>query len=175
MDQQAVGAAARSAPGAFSPVYFYSYQLVEATDAECRTVTTCSAGEEDAADAVCAEVPLRRVTLTDSSYVVTASGGFKATGRLLAGYGLAAGKTVVSVAAAVRRRGLYNLHTLAGDVVMDGVVASSNTTVVHPAQSRRLLAPLTAAYRALHATPALKGVLDLARPRVAGVAGPLVF
>ena len=47
-----------------------------------------------------------------------------------------------------RARGLYNPHTLHGDVVVDGVLTSTYTGVVHPALAHALLAPLRQLYSA---------------------------
>lgn len=48
----------------------------------------------------------------------------------------------------VTSRGLFNPHTLQGDVVVEGVVASCYTTAVRPYIANLLLLPLRLAYRA---------------------------
>lgn len=43
-------------------------------------------------------------------------------------------------------RGLYNPHTLAGDIVVNGIVCSTFTTAVRPAFANKVLIPLRLAY-----------------------------
>lgn len=47
--------------------------------------------------------------------------------------------------------GLHNPHTLHGDIVVNGVLASTFTKAVHPAVARTLLLPVRAVYRAVGA------------------------
>lgn len=47
----------------------------------------------------------------------------------------------------VTSTGLHNPHTLHGDIVVDGVVASTFTRAVHPVTARALLLPFRLAYR----------------------------
>jgi Hint module len=56
--------------------------------------------------------------------------------------------TVAAVSSAVLQ-GLYNPQTLQGDIVVDGVRASTYTTAVAPVFAHAVLTPLRAAYRAL--------------------------
>lgn len=44
--------------------------------------------------------------------------------------------------------GLYNPHTLQGDIVVDGIKTSSYTTAVHPTVAHAILAPVRALYQA---------------------------
>ena len=48
----------------------------------------------------------------------------------------------------VRKEGLYNPHTLHGDIVVDGVLTSTYTEAFSPALAHVVLAPLRALYRA---------------------------
>ena len=62
---------------------------------------------------------------------------------------LADGKASAVVAiAAVRKEGLHNPHTLQGDIVVNGVLASSYTSAFSPTLAHVVLAPLRALYRA---------------------------
>lgn len=56
---------------------------------------------------------------------------------------------VVSVRRNVFERGLYNPHTLTGDIVVDGFLASTYTTAVEPTLAHALLAPFRGAFSAL--------------------------
>lgn len=56
--------------------------------------------------------------------------------------------TVVSVAV-VQGKGLYNPQTVEGDVVVDGIRASTYTSSVEPAFAHAVLSPLRALYRVL--------------------------
>ena len=49
----------------------------------------------------------------------------------------------------VERVGLYNPQTVAGDIFVDGVLASTYTTAVEPELAHALLTPLRAAFRAM--------------------------
>lgn len=46
-------------------------------------------------------------------------------------------------------RGLYNPHTLSGDIIVDGFRVSCYTTVIRPMAAHALLAPIRAAFRSL--------------------------
>ena len=47
-----------------------------------------------------------------------------------------------------RKTGLYNPHTLHGDIVVDGVLTSTYTAAFSPTLAHVALAPLRALYRA---------------------------
>jgi hypothetical protein len=69
--------------------------------------------------------------------------------------------------------GLYNPHTLTGQIVVDGVLASCYTRAVHPAIARLLLSPLAMLYRMASTVPSVKGLIDISRPHLGQlVAGP---
>ncbi|OSX80526.1 hypothetical protein BU14_0051s0046 [Porphyra umbilicalis] len=138
----AVGDVVRVAPGsgaaAFSPVYFFSHKDPPSATAAYTYVTlTTAAGAA--------------VTLTPGHYVY-ANGVRVAAGAVPVGATLTlasgAPSPVTGVTVAVRRGGLYNPHTLVGDVVVNGVLSSTYTTAVHPVVAAGLLAPLRAAWRA---------------------------
>jgi hypothetical protein len=180
MRDLAVGDAVRAASGRFSPVFFFSHRSPAVSGANFVTVTTCGGGGGAPAAAAaagerCGAASLRRLTVTDNHYLVTATDGLRAAGALRSGDALAAGRTVMSVVPAGKLPGLYNPHTLAVDDHVAGVVASCYTTAVHPTLARWLLAPLAVLFRAAHTTPALKGVMDLARPHLGRLAGPPVL
>lgn len=55
----------------------------------------------------------------------------------------------VSNVSAFISKGVYNPHTLSGDIVVDGFRVSCYTTVIRPSAAHALLAPLRAAFRAI--------------------------
>mmetsp|Transcript_9985 Transcript_9985/g.23897 ORF Transcript_9985/g.23897 Transcript_9985/m.23897 type:complete len:500 (+) Transcript_9985:212-1711(+) len=54
---------------------------------------------------------------------------------------------VVTSIEMVRRRGLYNPHTMQGTLIVDGIRTSCYTSTVHPGLAHIVLAPLRAFYR----------------------------
>jgi len=90
-------------------------------------------------------------TLTVSpSHLIFVSGTLKAAKLARVGDSLVSSSGVplkiVSIKA-VRLEGLYNPHTLAGDVVVNGIRASCFTEAVEPKMAHALLRPLELAYR----------------------------
>ncbi|GAB0496915.1 hypothetical protein MMPV_008236 [Pyropia vietnamensis] len=67
------------------------------------------------------------------------------TGDVLA-TAVGGGEAVMAITS-VTSRGLYNPHTLAGTVVVDGFVTSTHTTAVEPGLAAAALAPLRGVYR----------------------------
>jgi len=113
-----------------------------------------------------------RLTTSEGGAALTASAGHYvyAGGRLVAAAAVAVGDTLQVVApgggwatatvTGVRRvdaAGLYNPQTLHGDIVVDGVRASTFTTAVEPAVASALLAPLRAVYRSTGRSVGLLG------------------
>lgn len=143
MADLAIGDVVRVAAGAdaaaWSPVYFFSHKdpAGAATTARAYVTLTTASGAA--------------LTLTPGHYVM-ADGVATAAAEVAVGQALSlasgAASAVTASTRSVRRGGLYNPHTLAGTIVVDGVVASTYTTAVHPAVAAGLLAPLRAAWRA---------------------------
>ncbi|GAB0491709.1 hypothetical protein MMPV_002964 [Pyropia vietnamensis] len=102
-----------------------------------------------------------------SSHLVYASGALVPAGSVAIGDALevvdaATGEAVSSPVVATRmvgRTGLVNPHTLHGDIIVDGVRASTWTTTVDPAVASALLAPARAVWR-LGGVDLSKGVLE---------------
>lgn len=94
---------------------------------------------------------------TSNGHVITASPGhyiivngkMKAAGSIVGGDKLMteSGEDKVVGVENVRKQGLYNPHTVAGSIVVDGVLASDVTTAVKPSVARTLLAPFKLMYR----------------------------
>ncbi|OSX78134.1 hypothetical protein BU14_0120s0017 [Porphyra umbilicalis] len=90
----------------------------------------------------------------------------------------AAGRNATAAAAAgfvvaverVTARGLVHPHTLAGDIVVDGVRASGLTTAVPLAVSAALLAPASAAW-AVARRNVTRGMLEVHTPWVERLRG----
>jgi len=152
----AVGDEVRVAPGsgpaAWSPVYMFTHKLPGGAHTFVEMTT--------AAGAVLTATP---------SHLVYASGAQVPAGSVAVGDalevippGTPAGEAVSSRVVAVRhvvRAGLVNPQTLHGDVVVNGVRASTWTTAVEPAVASGLLAPVRAAFR-LAGVDASRGVLE---------------
>lgn len=136
MADLAVGDVIRVAPGAtdaaYSAVYFFSHRTTSGTYGTVRLTTADGA----------------TVEATPGHYVY-------ASGRLVAAAAVAVGDTLTTADGAAARvvattrttgTGLYNPHTLHGDMYVDGLRVSTYTTAVEPGVARALLAPLRAAY-----------------------------
>ena len=133
----AIGDRVLAGGGRFSEVYFFSHRLADA-EASFVELTTASGAT---------------LALTGGHYLPINGGGRLAEARTVKlgdNVTLANGKpdAVVAIAASVRKRGLYNPHTLQGDIVVDGVLASTYTAAFAPALAHALLAPLRALRRA---------------------------
>jgi len=132
-----VRVAAGNVPAAFSPVFLFTHKL----PTEPRAYV--------------------RLGLADGGALVASAGHYVYAGeRLVAAAAVAIGDTLQVVApgggwtavavtsvARVDAAGLYNPQTLHGDIVVDGVRASTFTVAVAPAVASKLLAPLRALYR----------------------------
>lgn len=131
--------ATNTTPAVYSPVYFFSHADAAAVTDMVRVTT--------ASGAVSAASPGHLLG------VVPASGGgvpvLTPVAAVVAGRDMVAvaggGCSVVrSIEAVGSAKGLYNPHTLAGSIVVDGVAWSDLTTALPPAVGGRLLAPLKA-------------------------------
>jgi len=132
-----VRVAAGDVPAAFSPVFWFTRRLPTEP---------------------CAYV---RLGLADGGALVASAGHYVYAGeRLVAAAAVAIGDTLQVVApgggwtavtvpsvSRVDAAGLYNRQTLHGDVIVDGVRASTFTVAVAPAGASKLLTPLRAVYR----------------------------
>jgi FAD binding domain/Hint module/Berberine and berberine like len=186
MSDLVLGDKVRVSPTAFSPIFFFSHQYAGVSGASFISIATC----DDDSSAPAASCPstctttLRRITLTANHYLVLASGRLAAAESLSVGDMLRSGAadssrtvSVVAVApAGADLVGLYNPHTLTGQIVVDGVLASCYTRAVHPAIARLLLSPLAILYRMASSVPNLKGLIDISRPHLGQfVAGPYIL
>ncbi|GAB0498217.1 hypothetical protein MMPV_009558 [Pyropia vietnamensis] len=158
MDALRVGDVVRVAPGvgasSFSPVYLFTH-----ADATRRHGT-----------------PHVRLTTASGAAITSSAGHYVyASGRLVAASAVDVGDTLqvvrpgggdgqwvvspVTAVTAVPVAGLYNPQTLAGEVVVDGVRASTYTTAIAPRVAAALLAPLRAAWSVVGAAAAPPAVV----------------
>lgn len=159
MEDLSIGDRVAVRNGRFSPVFMFTHKL---SDTEHAFVTLRTASGA-------------RLALTAGHYLY-ANGALVAAGGVRVGDELALGGGGSSAVVAVRRataRGLYNPQTVAGDVVVDGVLASTYTTAVEPALAHALLAP----FRWLNVFGLQTTVLESGGGALAGVAprGEAVF
>lgn len=142
--------AAGSGAAAWSRVYMFSHRLLRGTRPFVELTTASGAA----------------LTAT-ASHLVYASGALVPAGDVAVGDALEVvdartGEAVSSPVVASRvvgRAGLVNPHTLHGDLVVNGVRASTWTTAVEPAVASALLAPARLAWR-LGGVDASAGVLE---------------
>ena len=155
-----VRVAAGDAPSAFSSVFLFTHKMPTAPRAYVR------------------------LALANGHALVVSAGHYVyADGKMVAAAGVAVGSTVqvsssvgagwvttpVTAVTRVNAAGLYNPQTLHGDIVVDGVRASTFTTAVEPTVASALLAPLRALYRSTGQSVGLfeggGGVLTSLAPR----------
>lgn len=114
--------------------------------------------------------------LGTSQRFLRVNGGLVAAGRIRVGDGLETAAGVASRVTQTSREygsGLYNPQTLDGEIVVDGILASTYTTAVAPATAHAWLAPVRLMYQmcGLYTTSFDRGADDLVKflPRGSGV------
>ena len=134
MAEIAIGDKVLVGKGVYSEVYMFSHRF---EDAEATFVAlTTAAGAT--------------LALTGGHYLY-ANGALVEARRVRPGDNvtLADGRRVpVRAVGAVRKAGIYNPHTLHGDIVVNGVLTSTYTAAFAPTLAHVALAPLRALYRA---------------------------
>lgn len=121
-------------PAQFSEIYFFSHKH-DSKKAEFIRIETSSKG----------------ISLTlSAAHLVYVNGVTKEASAVHVGDMVSIGDdgmeaSVIGVST-VHGVGLHNPHTLHGDIVVDGVLASTYTLAVHPRLAMALLAPFKAAY-----------------------------
>jgi len=138
MDELQVGDRVRVGANTFSDVYFFGHKLQS------------SAGQLfDFVQIVLANG--KSIVLSHSHMVLVNGVKMQAAGLVRIGDQLldVSNKVLVDVVATqnVRKPGLFNPHTLQGDIVVNGIQASSYTNVVNPKLAHMLLAPERVLYR----------------------------
>lgn len=154
MNELSIGDRVLVSGGEYSEVFMFTHKLADAEHDFVRISTDSKAA----------------VTATAGHYIPVVGKGLVAAGaieigdRLLTAGGIET--SVVSIAG-VRDTGLFNPQTLAGDIAVDGLVASTYTMTVNPPLAHVLLAPMRAAFRMLGLATE---VLESGSPLLAGLA-----
>jgi hypothetical protein len=133
MDKVQVGDKVLVGEGSYSEVYFFTTAMKE---------TTTSFVEITAGD--------NKLALTKGHYLYV-NGELTKAGRVIVGdvVTLADGSSAkVSAVGSKWGPGLYNPHTMDGDIVVDGVKTSTYTEAVHPTLAHALLFPVRKMYEA---------------------------
>jgi Hint module len=139
MDKLEVGDRVLVGDGTFSQIFMFTHKVGDEIGREFVRITT------DSGNAIVA---------TKGHYIPTAGNGLSAAGSVRVGdqlfvsdsRGRLTSATVTSTER-VTRTGLYNPQTVRGDIVVDGIVASTYTTAVEPRLAHAILTPLRAVYR----------------------------
>ena len=137
MRELAVGDKVLVGPGGhYSEVFMFSHRL---TDAEATFVEIHTAAST------------RPLAITGGHYLY-ANGKLAQARAVRPGDNVTLGATgaaaLVVAVRSVRKEGLYNPHTLNGDIVVNGVLTSTYTAAFSPTLAHVVLAPLRAMYRA---------------------------
>jgi Hint module len=156
MDELRVGYRVRVSKDAFSDVFLFTHKLKPDT-APFLLIRTASGHS-------ISMTPGHYLYINDASLVPAASVQIGHELTLASGVRSA----VVSVTETVHP-GLYNPQTLHGDIVVDGIVASTYTTAVSPILGHASLSPLRALYSALGLTTSIfNGGADYTAPLLPG-------
>jgi hypothetical protein len=133
MDQLQLGDKVRVGPAEFSEVYFFSTEMAETTSKFVKLVTKSGA-----------------VTMTQGHYLYV-NGALKVASDVQVGDNIVLGNgthVAVTEVSSLWAPGLYNPHTLHGDIVVDGIHTSTYTDAVHPTLAHALMSPLRTMYSA---------------------------
>jgi preprotein translocase subunit YajC len=138
MDKLEVGDRVLVGDGTFSHVFMFTHKVDDEVGREFVRITTDSDNT---------------VVATEGHYIPTVGNGLSTAGSLCVGdqlfvSGSGGGFTSATVTSTERvtRTGLYNPQTVRGDIVVDGIVASTYTTAVEPRLAHAILTPLRALY-----------------------------
>lgn len=133
MDALSIGDSLKVGPNTFSKVFMFTHKMsdVSVDFLLIRTVSGAS------------------LSLTHGHYIyannaLVAAGSVAVGDELMLGDG---GRSTVTSVSHVPSRGLYNPQTLNGDIVVNGVLASTYTTAVDPGFAHFVLSPLRALSR----------------------------
>lgn len=134
MDELSIGDVIRVGPIKFSTVFMFTHKLSDGIKREFTKIQVES-GES--------------ISATTGHYIVV-NGALKTANSVKVGdlLTLASGEqSPVTYISAILEEGLYNPQTQDGHIVVDGIIASTYTSAVHPAAAHGLLAPLRFLYR----------------------------
>jgi Hint module len=137
MDELMVGDMVHVGLNSYSPVFMFTHQEPDTVNAYVRLTT---AGGQ-------------MIVATPSHYLHTAEGDLTAAGAIKAGDAIVAsdGSPTVVVSARTMRvaGGLWNPQTVHGDIVVNGILATTYTTAVAPVVAHAALATLRFLYNSL--------------------------
>lgn len=132
-------------PDEYSPVYFFSHHHVGVNAKAIRIFTSVNGISLSVSPTHLLYVNSRRAPAKD---VLVGD-------KLFVSNDKAGQEAVVVAVKVVEAAGLHNPHTLQGDIVVNGIVASTFTSTVHPTLANILLAPFKAAYHVFGGHPAI--------------------
>lgn len=138
MDRLQLGDRVLVAAGLYSDVFMFTHKLANTVNDFVRLSTSADA----------------QLSLTSGHYIYV-NGALAAADTIKAGDSLelaSGARTTVESVSRVKGLGLYNPQTVSGDIVVDGIRASTYTTAVQPTLAHNLLAPFRLAYTVLGAT-----------------------
>lgn len=158
MEDLQIGDRVRVSAGKYSPVFAFTHRDPVASATYVRLSTECGA----------------TVRATAGHYL-RVNGGLMAAGRVQVGDWV---ETAAGLATRVTQkhresgRGLYNPQTLDGEIVVDGILASTYTTAVAPSTAHAWLAPVRLVYQlcGLYTTSFDRGAEEIVKflPRGSG-------
>lgn len=129
----AVGDSVKVGVDQFSKVFMFTHKLAD-VESEYVSIETLSGA---------------RIMLTGGHYIY-ADGALVAAARVAPGAALRLADGSISTVTRIQRVagkwGLYNPQTMQGDIVVDGVIASTYTTAVAPSVAHAVLAPMRALF-----------------------------
>jgi Hint module len=135
MDELAVGDIVKVGPKLYSKIFMFTHKLKEVED-EFVEISTASGAA---------------LVLTGGHYIPV-EGSLVPAGSVRVGSLVQLGdgqSDVVTLTRMVSGSGLYNPQTLQGDIVVNGIIASTYTTAIDPLYAHAVLAPFRSMFRAL--------------------------
>lgn len=138
-------------PNKYSPVYFFSHHHLDVTAKAIRIVTSIDGVWLSLSPTHLLYVNGRRAPASD----------VRVGDKLLVNDDEAGQEAVVMSVERVEATGLHNPHTLHGDIVVNGIVATTFTSTVHPTLAKFLLAPFKAMYHAAGGHPAVSKINEV--------------
>lgn len=134
MDEISVGDEVRTGPSSYSPVYMFTHREPRLKSAFVELQTESH------------NITLTRGHYVYANYRLIRAGAVKVGDVLHSETG---NHTRVTHTSIVQARGLYNPQTIQGDIIVNGIVASTYTIAVQPKIAHGMLAPMRAVWLAI--------------------------
>jgi preprotein translocase subunit YajC len=150
MSQVQIGDVVLAAPGVYSQVYLFDHKV---SDIQAEFV------QLNLQDGFTIKLTAKHYIQLESG--LTTAESVQVGDKVLSSKGVY--KTVESISI-VQDKGLYNPYTLAGTIVVDGVVASSYTADIHPRIQQALYTPVKWVYQMTGVNILGSSLEDMARP-----------